>query len=377
VSRRVMGCGPPGARIALVGEAPGADEERLGEPFVGRAGRELNAELGQAGIARAGCYVTNVSKTRPPGNDFRRMYYDDAKGLVATEALLTARRALVAELQARNPRANVVVALGEEALRALTGLRGITKWRGSIIATPAGKVVPTFHPAGILRMWEHRQLAIVDFKKALAESVSPEANLPETEFTVDPSVDQVLDYLTAVRPGASVSFDIETLGATVRCIGLSTDGVSAICIPFVSCRRPASAAGQSKTLVLLPVDVAFGSHWSPEDEQAILTELARVLEDPEIFLIAQNFPFDASMLAREFGIVCTGLRLDTMVAQHCCYCELPKSLAFLASFYTRFPFWKDHDATNDLNEWTYNCMDAVVTFVLCGCLENEMKEIGV
>ena len=371
--RVVPGRGPTSARIALVGEAPGEDEERLGEPFVGASGRLLNEMLAAAGIDRRGCYVTNVVKTRPPGNDFRQAWYEDKRGLVPKPELVAAREALVKELQAIEP--NVIVALGDEALRALTGHGGLGKWRGSIIATPAGKVVATYHPARILREWSDRRIAEVDLRRAKTESLTSEVNIPVIECLINPTKEQVLDWLGRVQPGTTLAFDIETLGATVRCIGFAVGPRSAMCVPFVSCRRGRSSGG---TGTLVPTDGApFGSHWAPKDEEDILREVTRVLEDPRVPLIAQNFQFDAARLSDEFGIVCQGLVLDTMVAQHCCYCELPKSLAFMCSLYTRVPFYKDHDASSDLDEWRYNCYDAAVTYEIAGELVKEMKEMGV
>ena len=69
MSNAVPGEGPMGAAIAIVGEAPGKDEERLGRPFVGGSGHMLDLMLQASGIDRRKCYVTNVAKERPPGND--------------------------------------------------------------------------------------------------------------------------------------------------------------------------------------------------------------------------------------------------------------------------------------------------------------------
>lgn len=372
-SRTVVASGPRDARIAIVGEAPGEDEERLGEPFVGASGRLLTEMLATAGVARRSCYVTNVVRERPPGNDFRDKWYEDKRGLVASAALLDERERVRAEIATVKP--YVTIALGEEALRALTGRHGIMKWRGSVLDTAVGKVVPTIHPAAVLRMYEHRRIVEMDLRRAAREGVTYDSPSLGLVLITDPTSEQVLEWLARVRPPYdTVSFDIETLGSTVRCIALAKDAHEAICIPFVSCRAPARTA--ATTLLIMPSDTAFSSHWDPATELAILRELARVLEDPAIPLIAQNFPFDASMLCREFGIVCRGLWMDTMVAQHCCYCELPKSLAFLCSVYTRIPFYKDHDASSDLDEWRYNAMDAVATWQVAQALGRELKELG-
>ena len=68
--------GPHDAKIFLVGEAPGKEEDQLGQPFVGNAGRILNWLLSQAGIARAECLVGNVARSRPPNNKISHFFVD-------------------------------------------------------------------------------------------------------------------------------------------------------------------------------------------------------------------------------------------------------------------------------------------------------------
>ncbi len=124
----VWGCGPPEARVAFVGEAPGPDEIYRQEPFVGRAGTVFNVALKAAGVARGTVYITNVVKCMPPRkgqpNTFRKP--------TAAEIEFCTSRHLAKELEGRN----VVVALGDTAFNHLTrdGVkRGITKWRGTVM----------------------------------------------------------------------------------------------------------------------------------------------------------------------------------------------------------------------------------------------------
>lgn len=104
----VAGKGPRPARLVLVGEAPGADEDRLGEPFVGRAGKTLDRALAAAGVDRASVFITNVAKCRPPDN----------RTPTAAEAA-ACRPFLDGELSETAPGA--VVALGKTAAEALLG----------------------------------------------------------------------------------------------------------------------------------------------------------------------------------------------------------------------------------------------------------------
>lgn len=370
MSRIVPGEGPPNAKIAIVGEAPGVEEERTRRPFVGSSGRLLNDMLARVGILRSQCYVTNVVKVRPPGNDFGSFYLDKGRK-EPSKTLLDSIESLKEELQRIGP--NVIVALGAEPLRALTGKSGIKAWRGSILESPVGKVIGTYHPAAILRIYTHRAIGELDLKRALEESSYPELRLPEYDFTLEPTFVQVMDFLRAGHP--RLSFDIETIGTHVRCLGLAAGPRSALCVPFI-CSAKTMHAG-SKTLFVLPEGPgSLGSYWTEDEELVVLEELQKVLSDPSVEKIAQNFPFDATLLEEDFGLEVRGLWMDTMVAQHCCYSELPKSLDFLCSVYTRTPRYSDYSASSDLSTWRYNCYDAAVTFEVSERLEEELEDLG-
>jgi len=89
--------GPSNAKIAIVGEAPGKEEDRSGRPFVGGAGRILNVMLSEAGIDRRDCYITNVMDIRPVNNDFGE-FYEDKSRKVPSKALIDGRDRLKKEL---------------------------------------------------------------------------------------------------------------------------------------------------------------------------------------------------------------------------------------------------------------------------------------
>ena len=126
---RVPGEGNLNAKIWLIGEAPGETEERLGRPFIGGAGRILEGILQEVGLRRDRVYIDNVMQERPPKNDFSIFYQDKGKK-VPSEKLLEGHRRIQDLVSQQRP--NVVVALGNEALFALTGKHQITHWRGSI-----------------------------------------------------------------------------------------------------------------------------------------------------------------------------------------------------------------------------------------------------
>lgn len=137
-TRAVPGEGPAGARIVLVGEAPGRDEDASGRPFVGSAGRILNAALDAARIHRDSVFITNTVKCRPPRN--RRPKPDE---------LEACRPYLLAQVAAVRPK--VIVTLGATGLRSLLGTsQELAAARGASQAFEGVPVVATYHPAAVL-----------------------------------------------------------------------------------------------------------------------------------------------------------------------------------------------------------------------------------
>lgn len=346
--------GPENAKIAIVGEAPGQNEERLGIPFCGGAGKVLDYMLVEAGIDRSDCYITNVMSIRPVNNDFGG-FYEDASRKVPSKLLLEGRIRLWEEMNNVNP--NVIIALGNEALKALSDKMGITKYRGSILNCTAilksYKVVPTFHPAAIMRQWENRPLAVMDLKRALDESVSPKF-IPvyrswekiETLTYLEMMVNQYL------KNAAYISFDIETCNNQISCIGFAESEYSSFTVPICMFDK---------------------SFWTEEEELQVWLQIKRLLES-SIPKIAQNANFDMFYLKSTVGIDVKNLWMDTMIAHHCIYPELPKSLAVLCSIYTREPYYKDMIGTD---YYHYNCLDCMITYECAMAIDIELEEFGV
>lgn len=194
---QVRPVGPAPAKIMVVGEAPGQNEVRAGEPFVGASGKELTNMLHDAGIMRTECFVTNVARVQPPRNDISKFYVKNTnKVRIAGDELYEGIVMLREEIQRVQP--NVIIALGDTALWALTNQRGITKWRGSIVEctlVEGYKVVPTYHPAAVLRKWDWRFIAVQDMRRAEKESHYREIKYPDYQFIVRPSFEQVMRTL--------------------------------------------------------------------------------------------------------------------------------------------------------------------------------------
>jgi DNA polymerase len=161
-NRLVFGVGNPSAEVVFVGEGPGEEEDRQGEPFVGRAGQLLTKMIEAMGYARGDVYIANVVKCRPPGN--RNPEPDEIE---ACEPFLRAQLAAI--------RPRVIVALGKFAAQTL--LRDstpISRLRGRWAAYEGVRLMPTFHPAYLLRSpeekkkaWEDLQLVMKDLGKPL------------------------------------------------------------------------------------------------------------------------------------------------------------------------------------------------------------------
>ena len=157
-TRTVFGEGSPTARLVVVGEAPGAEEDRTGRPFVGRAGELLTRMLAAIGLTREDVFIGNVLKCRPPGNRSPRP--DEAAAC---------RPFLQAQLEILD--APLLLALGSHAARLLLRTeRGITSLRGSFVMSPDGwRVMPTYHPAYLLRTPSAKREVWEDLQKVAAE----------------------------------------------------------------------------------------------------------------------------------------------------------------------------------------------------------------
>jgi uracil-DNA glycosylase family 4 len=153
----VFGVGNPAAEIMFVGEAPGADEDVQGIPFVGRAGQLLTKMIEAMGFRRDEVYIANVLKCRPPGN--RNPEPDE---------IATCEPFLFRQLASIQPK--VVIALGAFAARTLLKTdQPISRLRGRVFDYRGASLIPTFHPSFLLRSPGYKREAWEDLKLALFE----------------------------------------------------------------------------------------------------------------------------------------------------------------------------------------------------------------
>jgi DNA polymerase len=147
--------GDPKARLMFVGEAPGADEDAQGKPFVGRAGQLLTKMIEAMGLKREEVIIANVNRCRPPGN--RQPTLEEAA---------ICRPFLFREIAAVRP--EVIVVMGNTALRNLLEVKaGISSVRGQFRDYQGIKVMPTFHPAYLLRDPSKKRETWDDLKKVI------------------------------------------------------------------------------------------------------------------------------------------------------------------------------------------------------------------
>ena len=154
-TQTVFGVGNRGARLMVVGEAPGAEEDRQGEPFVGRAGLLLNAMLRAAGFERRDVFIANVLKCRPPHNR-------DPSDEEAGRCLPYLRR----QIELVDP--DVILCVGRIAAQRLLGTdQTIGRLRGRVHDLDGVPVVATYHPAYLLRSPGEKRKSWEDLKLAL------------------------------------------------------------------------------------------------------------------------------------------------------------------------------------------------------------------
>lgn len=199
--------GPIPARIMLVGEAPGADEERQGIPFVGASGQELNRMLHEAGIMRSECFVTNVCRVRPENNYIGHFVALRKKDITAAHVPLHDKMVLpvvkqgydmlLHEIETVKPL--VIVVCGNLAMWALTRNWGITKWRGSLLRFGECYVIPTVHPAAVLRQWDWRKATVNDLRRAKRIMDGNAPPKPAWRFTLRPNFSQVMGILQTLH----------------------------------------------------------------------------------------------------------------------------------------------------------------------------------
>ncbi len=340
--------GDDNAVVALIGEAPGDEENATGRPFVGTSGKILDKLLYAAGTTRDQCKIINVLKCQPTRSAIKN---NDINTPEAKKAIRLCASIFIPEVMKLQSR--VIIPLGNTALNALGFGYSISAVRGTYFSFRGIPVVPTYHPAAIARQFEDWVLVQSDFQKALRVAQSGKVPVIEEHFHITPSVLDVEEYCADICDVAdrskeivNASYDIETfvtdheLRNPIKIVGIGKDTKEAMSIPFVT---------QSGNF-----------YWATKDEGArAFGAIYRVLSHPNIRILGQNLLFDFR-ISMNHGLDVVGPVWDSMIAHFLIYHPIAHDLQTIASQYTDFPPWKTLKGMDDTEYRKYNCRDNIV-----------------
>lgn len=340
--------------IVLIGEAWGEQEARLQSPFVGAAGQELARMLHSAGFpcqfipytfnsstrmlnywGRFPFTLLNVFNERPPDNDVEFFYTREVSSPFPARRFDNRIHYLKPEYEfhvnllhdtLRELKPNVIIALGNTALWALGLPPSISKLRGNVVESAFGKVLPTYHPASVLRNWGQRIITILDLHKALRESSSPTITTLPREIWTRPDIDTL--YLWWEMYGSKaklLGFDIETvLNKQISEISFSSDSTHAIHVPF-----------------FYKENKKYISWWPDAKTELAAWRFVKMVLESDVPKIGQNcIQYDCYWLLKEMNIAVKNIQHDTMQLSHAWALELEKSLGFLGSIFLDERSWK-------------------------------------
>lgn len=391
---------PDGMEILVIGEAGGKQELDRGEGFVGKAGDVLQKIIFASGIPWDKVGRSNVTKRAPDNEDyssegFQTTFYHevfkettktlkrcgvDVAGVscgrtakqhtskkspiqhvfeaqVVTKVGKKAEIRPTPELEAWHEvmrkelellKPELVIACGNEALDALCGVTGISKFRGSLLdctLVPGIKVMPLMHPSWINRSVQYQEVFISSH--IICNSVIPEIRqVPGRSYEklTRPDIIQVTNFLRQID--SPFVIDIETRAGSIACIGFA-----------------AILRGKTQS-ICVPLQTTTGPYFSLDDEVTFWQEFQAVATKHQ--MIGHNVFYDLAWL-REFGINPVDIE-DTMLLFHRLYPELPKGLDFVNMWFNGrwIPYYKDDGKTWGRNRpdellWQYNTLDVVAT----------------
>lgn len=360
----VNGIGPLEPDLMVIGKHPGREEDAAGIPFVGASGELVNDCLRKAGVPRSSVFLTNVCKFQPPYNDITKLH------MIGVDLNNEIKNLWSNEIEKLNPKC--ILALGDEALEATTGLTGILNYRGSILLAKDGKtkVVPTIHPAALFAHGEaggleYTWLKIIeaDIVRAVEESKIRQLRLPDRELQVARNSLDVSRFIDRYKDKDKVSVDIESINCVPVCIGFAFTRDHAISIPLLV------KAGKNRL-------TEIGYHDMIECWRLIDKILCRKK------IIGHNFKYDDFKLGL-IGFDCRTVYSDTLIKTRVIFPELPdKRLNTVSSIWTREPFYKDEGKEFKLGKspidqlFKYNAKDCAVTFEVDEEQEHDLEGLA-
>ncbi len=363
------------AKILFVGEAWGESEAAVRKPLVGESGKELWRMLGEAWpdlapglhanasdlfkygplawirerekwMREASIAYTNVFALRPLNNKIEELCASKKElpswynlphlkqGSYIRPDFFGEIERLEAEIDAIRP--NLIVALGNTACWALLHEVNIGSIRGTVrqsrdILGRTYKVLPTYHPAGVMRQWAWRPEVVGDLMKARLEAESADISRPQRFMLVDPTLDEVAEWVsdTLSNPPPLMGCDTETRAGTITMISFARSPSEALIIPFAHHERPITRADGTKSY----------NYWPEAWQEEAAREAANSLLRSSIPKVFQNGLYDFQYLLRE-RFELNACVEDTMLLHHSILPEMRKGLGYLGAAYTREPAWK-------------------------------------
>src|SRR5215203_1955320 len=356
----VMGHGPLGAKLMILGDAPTYKDTASGRAF--SDSKELNQLLQDSGIKRDNCWLTTVSKFEVPPNTGKKRIPFPIRAKNAGVDIDKQLAELQEEINGLKP--NCILALGGTPLWALSGKYKIGDYRGSIMFGMGRKFVSTYNPAHLswhatdieFKGYWNRQIMAFDMRRALAQSQFPELILPNRTLEVCRTSHQLAEFRARYKGRIRMAADIEANGTCIPvCVGLAFNKHHGMTVPL----------------------------WNTEGISNIPTAdlvqcwliLAEMLYENEI--IGQNFNYDRDKLKR-LGFIIRKLASDVMLKGFAINPELPVNLAFLISLFTEEPFYKnDGMYKGSINDLLLGCArDACVTFEVDENMNADLDELG-
>ena len=360
----LTGLGPLNAKLAIVTDYPSKKEEKHKNPvseFVGKNVEEfLRSQPSDLKIGLAECYRTSYCRVFPEGAEAR---LPAKREKVAREVLANPQWDLLLFEELKKLQPNVILSLGEIALRGITGHKSISKYRGSILpvkpdwidALPNVKVVPTLHPRFMWTQYNAKVYVKLDYEKALRYRKDFRPFKENMLIWVCRHPNQLQDYWSRVRKQEIKYYtcDIETYAGYLTYIGFCFDGYEAVSIPLLDWKIPGP-------------------------ERAMLWKICDEILRSKYPLVNQNIKYDAHYLEK-WGFSSGNISGDTMLAGHTLYPELPKNLGFYTSIYTDFPYHKDegkdfNPSTNPDQLGRYNAKDCIVTWKIYEEMVKDLKD---
>lgn len=334
--------------LVFVAEAPSDEEIIYGKPLIGPSGRLFNKLLRVAEIERSQCPILNTFEYELPSDEgakynaltedkWEREHREVSAAEKAWPEYGKSRwlrpehfpeiERLQSELALAQP--NVIVTLGYPATWAVTREMGAIKSRRGTMTWAEGdgwcaKVMPTYHPAAIIREWGMFNTVAGDLVKALRESKSRELVFTPRELWLRPTLQDLHDWKRRFVDGAEgpLSVDIETSCGQITCIGFSIDRTHAICVPFVD------------------FESVNRSYWKTQAEEELALGWVKMMLDLPIRKLFQNGPYDVYWIRKKWSVWPRNYSEDTRLMHHALFPELPKSLAFMGSVYANVNAWK-------------------------------------